>query len=167
MKMLLCENSSLESSIDDVQAEYYSWIVELLLFITRYIVLCVGGGSIMEKGKETDSKLVAQSSEVVAENHIDQASKAPLNERKRHRDGQSSRSHHGKKLKEPMNCSSKDEVSLSTRSRLDVRVRSSMRTPAASDSRVGGPRICKTYVEKVIPSFIYLPFLLSFFHDLC
>lgn len=95
---------------------------------------------------------------MVAEGPTDEVPEVPSNEKKRHPDGHSSRSHHSKKLKEPVNCSSTDEVPLSTRSGMDVRVNFSMGTPAVSDSYVRGLRLCKTYVDQVIFYFIFFPF---------
>lgn len=86
----------------------------------------VGGGSAVKKGRESNFTLIAQRSEVVAESPIDEVPEAPLKERKRHWDGHSSRSHHTKKLKEPMSCSGKNELPSSVMSGEDARVRSSM-----------------------------------------
>lgn len=58
-----------------------------------------GGDSTVEKGYESHSRLIAQSSEVVANNPVNEVLKAPLKEKKRHRDGHPSQSHHSKKLK--------------------------------------------------------------------
>lgn len=74
----------------------------------------------------------------------------PLKDRKRHRDGQSTRSHHSKKFKEPVKYPSKDELHQSVKSGVDVCFRSSVGTPAVGDSHAGNLRLCKAYVEKVV-----------------
>lgn len=55
-----------------------------------------------------------------------------------------------------MNCSSKDEVLLSARSGANIQAHSSVTTQAASNSRMGGHRLCKSYAEKMICLFTSL-----------
>lgn len=68
-------------------------------------VSTAGGDSTVEKGHESHSKPIVQSSEVVANDPVDEVLEVPSKENKRHRDGHPSRSHHRKKLKEPISDS--------------------------------------------------------------
>lgn len=54
----------------------------------------VGGGSIAENENEINSRVIALGAEVVVENLVDQVLEFSLKDKKRHRDGYSSRSHH-------------------------------------------------------------------------
>lgn len=105
-------------------------------------------GSSVEKGNELDSKKGVANLEMIVDSSVQEASEALLKDKKRHRDGHSSRPHHSKKFKEPMSCLGKDKVPLSAKSGNDVRVRSSVGTQGASDSRVEGLRLCKSYLGR-------------------
>lgn len=107
------------------------------------------GNSTVEKGNESHSKLIAQSSKVVANSPANEVVEALSKEKKRHRDGHPSGSHHNKKLKEPMNDSGRGEVPLSAKSGVEVRVLSSLDIPAVDGAPSSGLRLCKAYVDEV------------------
>lgn len=99
----------------------------------------------MEKEHESHSKPIVQETEVAVS---DPVGKVPLKEKKRHRDGHSSRPHHSKKLKDPVGDSGRGEVPLSAKSGVEVHAFSSLdvSTPGGAP---GGLCLCRAYIGKV------------------
>lgn len=89
-------------------------------------------------------------------------------EKKRHRDGTTSRSHHHKKLKEPLVCPSSDGVSLASKSGVESRSRVITEVDTIVDSVGGGLRLCKGYADKVYFTPLFLHFVITrYFFYLC
>lgn len=85
-------------------------------------------------------------------------------DRKRRRDGSSSRSHHGKKLKEPVACPSSDGALFSAMVGVDSLAQVTHGVGVTGGVFGGGLRLCKTYVDQVnaFPFFLFFLFLFSY-----
>lgn len=132
-------------------------------FLARLVKSRVPGASVVivgdsdEKGAEAVSKGVPSVSEAL--DHCNMESNAGLvrdKEKKRYRDGNSSRGHHSKKLKEPMVCLNVEEVVPGSKSGSESCARVTADLGFRGGSIEGGLLICKNYVEKV---FVFCPFI--------
>lgn len=124
----------------------------------------VGGGGAVERGPEAGSHNALEVSEVDGlRNSETEAVPSKEREKKRHRDGFSSRGHHSKKFEEPVMCPSPGAKALVLKIGGDSSVRTPVVVEASDETAEGRLRVCKSYVDKVFTLAFVLLFLFSCF----
>lgn len=111
----------------------------------------------VEAGPEGGSKVVLPSSEAVDDGVTETS--IPLvreKDKKRHRDGSSSRPHHSKKLKDHVVHVSSDKDASVSKSGVDLNQRAIVEKSLFGDTPPVGLRVCKNYVDKVIFPLYFL-----------
>lgn len=121
----------------------------------------------VELGPEVVSQNVPPSSEVVAVGNSESNVVLKEKDKKRHREGTSSRNHHSKKFKEPVKCLSSDEVVLASKIGLGSSGCTNAGVATPGQTVGGGLRLYKDYVDKVHTCFLSFCLCLFFSSLLC
>lgn len=106
----------------------------------------------VESGPEVVSKELVSPSVAVGTG-VSEAAAAKDRDKKRHRDGHSSKGHHSKKLKEPLSCPSSGKVDLFPDDTTESSPRVKANTEVYGLSTGGGLHVCKRLVEKLSVEF--------------
>lgn len=107
----------------------------------------------VESGPEVVSKELVPLS-TIAGTGASEAAAAKDRDKKRHRDGHSSKGHHSKKLKEPLSCPSSGKMDLFPDDATESFPRVKATTEVSGLSTGGGLHVCKGLVDKVL-FFVY------------